>query len=74
MRTNDQIMQGGEKVSHMHFPVIWTLNLKILGKTLEKQSLPVYRIMDQIVDLSLVLNWVIDILFETLTLQIENWI
>ena len=25
MGTNDQIMQGRWKVSHMHFPVIWTL-------------------------------------------------
>ena len=40
--------------------------------TLENKSLPVYRIMDQIMDLSLILTWVIDILFETFTLQIGD--
>ena len=44
----------------------------MVGNTLEKQSLPVYRIMDQIMDLSLTLTWVIDILFEKLALQIGD--
>ena len=44
----------------------------MVGNTLEKQSLPVCRIMDQIMDLSLKLTWVIDILLEKLTLQIED--
>ena len=46
----------------------------MVGNTLEKQSLPDYRIMDQIMNLSLKLTWVIDILLEKLTLKIEDWI
>ena len=44
----------------------------MVGNTLEKQSLPDYRIMDQIMNLSLKLTWVIDILLEKLTLKIED--
>ena len=35
----------------------------MVGNTLENKFLLVYRIMDQIMDLSLTLAWVIDIFF-----------
>ena len=44
----------------------------MVKNTLENKSLPVYRIMDQIMDLPLILTWVIDILFEKFTLQIGD--
>ena len=44
----------------------------MVGNALEKQSLPVYEIIDQFIDLSLTLTWVINILFEKLILQIGH--
>ena len=44
----------------------------MVGNALEKQSLPVYGIIDQFMDLSLTLTWVINILFEKLILQIGH--
>ena len=46
----------------------------MVGNTLKKEFLPVYRTIDQIIDLSLTLTRVTDILFEKLTLQIGDWI
>ena len=51
MGTNDQIMQGGGKISQIHFAVIWTLWIwefspAMVEDTLENKSLPVYRIME----------------------------
>ena len=44
----------------------------MVGNTLKKEFLPVYRTIDQIIDLSLTLTRVTDILFEKLTLQIGD--
>ena len=46
----------------------------MVENTLEKQSLPIYRIMDQIMDLLLTFTWVTDTSFEKLILQISDWI
>ena len=44
----------------------------MVENTLEKQSLPVCRIMDQIMDLLLTFTWVTDTSFEKLILQISD--
>ena len=46
----------------------------MVRNTLENKFLLVCRIMDQIMDLSLTVAWVIDIFFEKLILQIKDLI
>ena len=78
MRSNDQVMRGGRKSFTNAFSSNLNTKSEIFPRTWwetrlnEKQSLPVYRIMDQIMDLSLTPNWAIDILFDKLTLQIGD--
>ena len=78
MKSNDQVMRGGRKSFTNAFSSNLNPKSDIFPRTWwekrfnEKQSLPVYGIMDQIIDLSFTLNWVIDILFEKLTQQIGD--